>query len=140
MIKPKIVDIPEKMEKFFGGKGKMLHPEISMIEALMRIIPLGRIATIDTLAKKMAKDFGVDVTCPMRTANGIKKITEMLSEEKSNNKIPYWRVVKKNREIINSKYVEVCASKLEDEGFKLSYPKSSGNIKVNFSTEELFTF
>jgi len=30
MIEPKIVPVPEKMQKFYG-KGKMLHPEMRMV-------------------------------------------------------------------------------------------------------------
>jgi len=134
-----IIDIPETMEKFFGGKGKMLHPEIEMVEDLVRLIPLGKIATIDTLAKKMAKDCSVAISCPMRTGNAVKKIIEKFSGDNYDDTIPYWRVVKKNKELINSKSYELCASKLEDEGFKLSYPKS-GKIKAHFESVELFRF
>jgi len=139
MKQPVIIDIPEKMEKFFGRKGKMLHPELFMVEALVRLIPLGKIVTIDTLANKMAKDFGADISCPMRTGNAIKKIIEKFSSGNSNDNIPYWRIVKKDRMIISSKSYELCASKLEDEGFKLSYMKS-GKIKVNFELTKLFKF
>jgi len=139
MKKPVIIDIPAKMEKFFGGKGKMLHPEIEMVEDLIRLIPLGKIATIDTLAHKMAQDVGVDVSCPMRTGNAVKKIMEIFSNNDSDDSIPYWRVVKKNKEVINSNCYERCASKLADDGFKLSYPKS-GKINVKFTEDELFVF
>uniref|UniRef100_UPI003F5CE552 hypothetical protein n=1 Tax=Maribacter litoralis TaxID=2059726 RepID=UPI003F5CE552 len=78
MTKSKIVDIPTKMEKFYG-KGKMLHPSVEEIEELVKTIPKGFVATIDALAKRLATDFGTDVTCPMRTGNGIKKIAERYS-------------------------------------------------------------
>jgi len=139
MKKPVIIDIPMKMQKFFGVKGKMLLPEIEMVEGLICLIPLGKIATIGTLANKMAKDFNTDVSCPMRTGNAVKKIIERFSSNSFDNSLPYWRVVKKNKEIINSNYYELCASKLEDEGFKLSYPKS-GKIKLNFEVTDLFVF
>ena len=139
MRKITIVDIPKKMERYFGGKGKMLHPNIDMVEDLVRLIPFGKITTIEGLAKKLASDFETDVTCPMRTGNAIKKITERYLGDVSNNEVPYWRIVKKNQEIINSKYVALCASKLEDEGFSLSYLKSK-KIKVNFNNDKLFAF
>lgn len=138
MKKPIIVPIPVKMEKFLGTKGNILHPEIEMVKDLIRLIPLGKIATIDTLAKKMAQDFGADVSCPMRTGSAVKKIINQFSSNNSES-LPYWRVVKKNKELINSNSYEICALKLEDEGFKLSYLKSN-KIKVNFDNVDLFLF
>ena len=71
----KIVDVPEKMEKFYG-KGTMLHPSIKEVEELLKEIPKGKITTLEVLGKKLAEDYGTDVTCPMRTGNAIKKISE----------------------------------------------------------------
>lgn len=139
MKKPVIVDIPEKMEKFFGIKGKMLHPDILMVENLVRLIPLGKITTVDALAKKMAKDFKADISCPLRTENAVKKIIEKCADNASCDKLPFWRVVKKDKTIINSKNQELCSSKLKDDGFTLLYQKS-GKIKVDFELSKLFSF
>lgn len=135
----KIVDIPTKMEKFYG-KGTMLHPSIEDIEELIKTIPKGFIATIDTLGKRLANDFGTDVTCPMRTGNAIKKIAEHYSNEDKNDvDVPFWRVIRTNNLVIKSKKYEFGASKIEDEGFKLTYVKS-GDIKVAIDETRIFRF
>ena len=67
-MKSNIVSIPVKMEKFYG-KGTMLHPSLDEIENLVNLIPKGKITTIDILCKRLAKDAGTNVTCPMRTGN-----------------------------------------------------------------------
>ncbi len=136
MTKSKIVDIPTKMEKFYG-KGKMLHPAIEEIEELIKSIPKGYVATIDAIAKRLATDFGTDVTCPMRTGNAIKKIAERYSNDNIDFKIPFWRVIRSNMLIIKSKNFEFCASKIEDEGFKLLFTKS-GSIKLDVDSSRMF--
>jgi len=139
MSKSKIVSIPVKMEKYYG-KGSMLHPASEDIEALIQTIPIGKIATIETLCQKLSNDFGTNVTCPMRTGNAIKKIAENYFSNQNDNIIPFWRVIRKDSMLIKSKVYEFCASRIEDEGFHLSYSKS-GAIKVHFDSEEvLFHF
>lgn len=138
MIKSKIVDIPPKMEKFYG-KGKMLHPSIEEIEELVRTIPKGSVATIDALAKRLAKDLGTDVTCPMRTGNALKKIAERYSNDNIDFQLPFWRVIRSDKLVIKSKNFEFWASLIEDEGFKLLFTKS-GSIKVNLDASKMFIF
>lgn len=138
MSKSKIVNIPVKMERYFG-KGTMLHPNIEAIEELIKTIPKGKIATIDTLCKKLADDFGTAVTCPMRTGNAIKKISEEYSKTHINENVPFWRVVRPNKMLIKSKESEFWASKIEDEGFTLQFTKSN-EIKIDFDSDTLFQF
>lgn len=138
MKTPVIVDIPEKMEKFFGQKGTMLHPEMDRIENLIRLVPQGKFVTLNTLTNKMAKDVHADVVCPMRTVNAVKKIIEKYVDN-SNDSVPFWRVVNNNHEIINSKYHDHCISKLEDEGFRLSHAKPN-KIMVDLDNAQLFIF
>ena len=134
----KIVDVPVKMEKFFG-KGKMLHPSINDIEELVKTIPKGFVATIDTIGKLLANDFGTDVACPMRTGNGIKKIADRYLNQDVDYNIPFWRVVRSNNLVVKSKNYELSASQIEGEGFSLEYTKSEA-IKVIFKEDKLFTF
>ena len=136
--KSKIVEIPVKMEKFYG-KGTMLHPSKEAIEALVKTIPRGKIATIETLCQKLAATYGTDVTCPMRTGNSIKKISENYAIDTVDESLPFWRVVKKDKTVIKLKGYELWAAKIEDEGFGLSYTKA-GLIKVNFDEKALFMF
>ena len=137
MDKSKIVDIPVKMEKFYG-KGKMLHPSVEEIEELIKTIPKGFVATIDTLTKRLSKDFNTDVTCPMRTGNAIKKISERYTIDTLDSEIPFWRVIRSNQLVVKSKNLELSASKIEDEGFQLIFNKDT--IKVNVDVTRIFTF
>lgn len=134
----KIVDIPPKMEKYYG-KGKMLHPSLETIETLIKTIPLGSIATIDALAKRLATNFETEVTCPMRTGNAIKKIAERYSTNSIDFQLPFWRVIRTDKMLIKCKNYERWAAQIEDEGFKLIYTKS-GAIKVEVDTSSVFTF
>lgn len=127
----KIVDVPPKMEKFYG-KGKMLHPEVDMVEKVVKEIPKGKIATISQIADRMAKMVGVDVSCPMRTGNAIKQI----AEDKEN--VPYWRVIRNDKGIVKSSKYEQSASRIEDEGFQLVYKGDS--ISISFRDEDLVDF
>ena len=138
MNKSKIVDIPIKMEKYYG-RGKMLHPSIEVVEDALRNIPQGKITTIELVCKKLAQDFGTDVTCPMRTGNNIKKIAKTFSEVEIDINIPFWRVIRTDKMVIKFQNYEFWASKLEDEGFALSFTKS-GNIKIVFQSDNLFDF
>lgn len=65
---PKIVPVPEKMQKFYG-KVQMLHAEMNMGIEVVELIPKGKVITIDTLAKHLAKTYRADVICPLRTGN-----------------------------------------------------------------------
>lgn len=138
MTKSKIVAIPTKMEKFYG-KGKMLHPSVEVIEELIKTIPKGKVATIDSLAKRLAKDYDTGVTCPMRTGNAIKKIAERYSNNNIDFQIPFWRIIRSDKLVIKFKNFEYWASQIEDEGFKLLY-KKSGSIKVDVDSSRMFVF
>ena len=138
MAKSNIVNIPVKMEKFYG-KGKMLHPSIDDVEALLKMVPKGKITTIEALAKRLAQNFGTDVTCPMRTGNAIKKISDRYVDENFDEQIPFWRVIRSNQQLIKSKNYERSAAQIETEGFELTYLKSK-EVKVSYSEDQLFLF
>jgi len=132
MIEPKIVPVPEKMQKFYG-KGKMLHPEMRMVVYYIELIPRGKISTIDELAKQLAKTYGADVTCPMRTGNLLKKLSKTAS------KTPFWRVIKKDHMMVKLDNYVYWASVLEKEGFSLEFTKSD-QIKIKVEENQLFRF
>ena len=138
MPKSNIVNIPVKMERFYG-KGKMLHPSIDDVEALLKMVPKGKITTIEALAKRLAQNFGTDVTCPMRTGNAIKKISDRYVDESFDEQIPFWRVIRSNQQLIKSKNYERSAAQIETEGFELTYLKSK-EVKVSYSEDQLFLF
>ena len=133
-----IVDIPVKMEKFYGV-GKMLHPDIEMVESAIRIIPPGKLALMEALGSKLARDVGADISCPMRIANAVKKISEKRSLPGKDNTLSFWRVIRNNYLLPNSKSTWLCIERLEEEGFELIYTEK-GEIKVNDPQDRLFRF
>ena len=138
MSASKIVDIPSKMEKFYG-KGTMLHPSIEEVEALVKMIPKGFVVTIDAIAKQLAKEANTDVTCPMRTGNAIKKISERYSNDNINFDVPFWRVIRSNKMVVKTKNYEFWATVIEKEGFTLSFPKAN-EIKVEVNDDKVLFF
>ncbi|MFY0599931.1 MAG: MGMT family protein [Cyclobacteriaceae bacterium] len=132
-----IVDVPEKMQKFYGS-GKMLHPDVAMVEELVRMIPNGKVVLIDSICEKLATDHGTDVTCPMRTGGAVKKIIETYALEEDQS-IPFWRVIRKNHMLVNSSFTEICAANLRKEGFQVE-EKAKGEFRVAGVEEMLFEF
>lgn len=138
MEKSKIVDIPTKMEKYYG-KGKILHPSLSEIEELVRLIPDNKVTTIHHIATRLAKVHGTDVTCPMRIGNVLKKISKQYTLDNVDFEVPFWRVLRNNKMMVKLKNYEQWATLIENEGFELDFTKS-GNIKVIFNSDDVFSF
>ena len=130
----KKVPIPEKMQKFYGS-GTMLHPDQEMVENMIKAIPVGKVATIDSLCQKLAQDQDVEVTCPMRTSNLVKTVMKTSTDPA----IPYWRIIRKNNLLINSPFTPQCAELLEKEGVQVNQ-NSKGEFKVNFTENQSFCF
>ncbi len=110
MKAPKIIQVPKKMQKFYGS-GTMLHPSLEMISILVDQIPKGNITTISHITSKLSKDFGTDITCPMRTGNHLKKLSK-----NSNFQYPFWRVVRSNGLMVKFDNYTYWANILEKEG------------------------
>lgn len=123
---PKTVDTP---------KGTMLVPKPLDIDALMREIPKGKLATVDQIREKLAKDFQVDLTCPMTTGMFIRMAAEAAEEDLTKGKkriTPYWRVIKKDGSL-NPKFpggVEAQAAHLEEDGYTIIKSKGKKPPKV----------
>jgi hypothetical protein len=90
-----IIDIKENQVRYFGGPGKMLLPSIATVAALIKEIPRHHLITTDSLRKVLADRFNVQGTCPVTTKKALQAIANdpRLS-------VPYWRVVKKNGELM----------------------------------------
>ncbi len=125
-MKYKIVDIPPKMERYYGT-GKMLHPHREMIIELIATIPSGDVMTMDQFCRQLSEQAGTEASCPMRTSHHLKKMAEEAENDLGEEQIPFWRVVRKNRSLLNTKYKAFAAAKLEDEGIKIRYG-SKGDI------------
>jgi 6-O-methylguanine DNA methyltransferase, DNA binding domain len=92
---PKVVKIPPKMSRF--GKGTMLIPTPKLVDELVRRIRKRKLVTVGEIRRKLAADFGVDVTCPLTTGIFLRIAAEAAEEDRANGRrriTPYWRVVK----------------------------------------------
>ncbi|NHF58000.1 hypothetical protein FK220_001520 [Flavobacteriaceae bacterium TP-CH-4] len=132
MKSPKIVAVPEKMQKYYGT-GSMLHPEIGMVEEAIALVPFGKVITIDTLARALAQTYGADVTCPLRIGNHLKRLSKTASQ------LPFWRVVRTDGYLIKFDNWEYWATVLAKEGFVLKFTKSN-QVKVGMQSHQLFQF
>ena len=111
---PKIEDLSDKPEsvKRMGGT-KMLVAAPMQYNEVMAIVPEGKVVTADRIRAHLAEKAGADVTCPL-TAGIFINICAHASEERSGDKIPWWRTLKANGEL-NEKYPEGQKLLLEAE-------------------------
>jgi len=117
---PKIVAIPPKMVKRFGS-GKMLIPSPLDVETLIRKVKKGKLVTQDEIRRRLARNFKVDVTCPITTGIFVHIVAEAAEEDLREGKkqmTPYWRVIRDNGSL-NEKLpggVKAQAAHLREEG------------------------
>lgn len=117
---PRIVDVPPKMQKAWG-EGKMLIATPLLVDAEVRKVPKGKLATVTQIMGSLAKQFKTDSTCPMTTGIFLRIVAEAAEEDRANGKkriTPYWRVLKSDGSL-NEKYpggVNAQATKLRAEG------------------------
>lgn len=104
----------------------MLRPDIEVVESALSKIPVGRVVTIASLCDQLARDHDTNITCPMRTTNFVKTLTEIHSDHKW---VPFWRVIRNNHLLIRSPFTEICAEYLSKEGFQINQ-NSKGEFKV----------
>lgn len=120
---PKIVDIPPRMRKLWG-RGTMAIARPLDVDALMRKVRKGRVATVKQIMAKLAEIYGSDTMCPMTTGIFIRIVAEAAEEDRAAGKTritPYWRTLKGDGKL-NEKYpggVESQAARLAAEGHEL---------------------
>lgn len=106
----------EKSIKRYGGRKMLLAPPISYDE-IMRQIPYGKLITTDRIRVYLAGKYDADFTDPM-TAGIFISLAAQASNQRANNKTPFWRTLKKDGEL-NEKYpggLDAQRSKLEQDG------------------------
>jgi len=129
----KVVKVPPKMQKRFGT-GTMLVPRPLNVDALIRKIPKGKLATTSQIGERLAKDCKADCACPMTTGIFIKIAAETAEEDLRNGKkqiTPYWRVIKADGSL-NEKFpggTEAQAKRLHQEGHVISTGKTKSKVK-----------
>jgi len=120
---PKVAKVTGKMTKRWGT-GTMVIPAPHEVDALMKQVPKGRVATINELRVALAKRHNADFACPITTGifSWIAAHAAAESEAEGAKRItPYWRTLKTGGEV-NPKYpggVAGLARRLRSEGHKL---------------------
>lgn len=89
-----IVAIPAARERYFGCAGTLLLPCPATVAALLGEIPRGQVATLEQFRRELGRRHGVAAVCPFHT----KQALLALAREPAD--IAYWRLVKKNGELL----------------------------------------
>lgn len=117
---PKVEEITDiKSIERFGGTRMLIAPPLEY-DGVMRKVPQGKVITSDRIRAYLAKKHGADFTCQL-TAGIFINIAANASEEREEDKIPYWRTLKKDGEL-NEKYpggIELQKALLEKEGHEV---------------------
>jgi 6-O-methylguanine DNA methyltransferase, DNA binding domain. len=126
MPKIQVIADQKSIEKY-GGKRMYVAPPVEY-DRVMKRVPYGKVITIGEIRTYFAKLSGADFTEPI-TAGIFVSIAAWASEQRNNDKTPYWRTLKANGEL-NPKYpggIESQKEKLEAEGHTI-VPKGRKNI------------
>lgn len=119
----RIVQIPPRMQARFG-KGTMVIPKPLDVDALIRRVPKGKMATVHQLRQELAKRSSVDIACPLCTGIFVRISAEAAEEERRAGKksvTPYWRVISSEGRL-NPKFpggIVQQRGKLSAEGHKV---------------------
>ncbi|MDB5277504.1 MAG: hypothetical protein JWR61_2459 [Ferruginibacter sp.] len=95
-IAPKIVEVPEKWASKIGH-GKMLVPTPMLVDGVIKKIPKGQLATVNTIRSFLAQKFNTDLTCPLTTGIFLNIAAHAAEEDKMKGEkkiTPYWRVLR----------------------------------------------
>ncbi len=120
---PKVEEITEKMSKRWGT-GTVVIPAPIEVDAMMRKVPNGKLATINEIRAALAKKHKATIGCPMTTGIFAWIAANAAEEQRQEGKkdiTPYWRTLKTGG-VINEKYpggVEGQKKLLEKEGHRL---------------------
>lgn len=100
----------------YGGDRMYFAPPIDY-DKVMRLVPFGKLLTVGEIREYFAKQSGADFTEPI-TAGIFVSIVAWASDQREEDKTPYWRTLKAKGEL-NPKYpggVEAQKELLEKEG------------------------
>lgn len=139
---PRVEPITPKMSARWG-KGTVLLPAPSEVDALMKCVPAGKVTTINEIRSALAKKYQATIGCPIVT--GIFAwIAAHASEEAvaagEKNTTPYWRTLKTGGQL-NPKYpggVEAVSKRLQAEGHTIA--KRGQKYFVAAFENSLFTY
>lgn len=127
MPKIQIVTNQKTIERY-GGNRMYFAPPVDY-DRVMKQVPHGKVMTVGGIREYFAKKNQADFTEPM-TAGIFVSIAAQASEQREENKTPYWRTLKTDGEL-NPKYpggIEAQKEKLEAEGHTI-IQKGRKNIR-----------
>ncbi len=122
---PRIVNTP---------KGVMFIPKPLDVDALIKKVEKGRLATADQIRKRLAMDAEAEYSCPLVTGIFLRIAAEAAEEDLVDGKepSPYWRIVKSDGSL-NEKFPDGAkwqAARLMEEGHTIEPGKGKKPPKV----------
>ena len=131
MPKIQIIEDPKTIEKY-GGERMYFAPPLEY-DRVMKSIPCGKVITVGKIREYFARQGDADFTDPI-TAGIFVSIAAWASEQREEDKTPYWRTLKADGEL-NPKYpggVEAQKERLEAEGHTVV---RRGRTKIRYYVE-----
>ena len=138
MPKMQTITDQKSIEKY-GGSRMYFAPPIAYDE-VMKKVPYVKVMTVGRIREYFAEKSGADFTEPI-TAGIFVSIAAWASDQRSEDKTPYWRTLKANGEL-NAKYpggMEAQKEKLEAEGHTV-IQKGRKNIRYFVKAYEKVLF
>jgi hypothetical protein len=86
VMQPKLVDIPEKWSKRIGH-GRMLIPSPLLVDEVIKKIPKGILATVNTIREHLADEIQSDITCSLTTGIFLNIAANAAEESKLSGKV-----------------------------------------------------
>ncbi|MCC7571787.1 MAG: MGMT family protein [Candidatus Methanofastidiosum sp.] len=120
---PKVELITDKMSKRWG-EGTVVIPAPIEVNNIMKIVPEGKLITIDQIRKKLAEKHRATIGCPLTTGIFAWVSAHAANEaalEGEKDITPYWRTLKTGG-VVNEKYpggINYQKQLLEREGHKV---------------------
>jgi hypothetical protein len=102
---PKVEQIPTRMSKKWGT-GTLVIPAPTEVDQLMRMVPIGKLTTINDIRAALAKRYNATIGCPLTTGIFASIAARAAEEQKQQGKTditPYWRTLKTGG-FLNEKY------------------------------------
>lgn len=137
----KLVDMPSTLTRKHGP-GKLLIPLPLDVDAAVRRIGAGRLATVGQIRARLAREHGGATACPLCTGIFLRIVAEAAEEARragAKTVPPYWRVVKEDGSL-NPKFpggVAAQAARLRREGHALETARGKKPPRVKDAERSL---
>ena len=131
---PKVSVIEGKMSTRWGT-GTVVIPAPREVDEIMRMVPRGKLITVNQIRGLLARRHGATIGCPMTTGIFIgiaAKAAEETADEGIDDVTAYWRTLKVGGEL-NAKYpggVEAQADRLTAEGHTIEPDRKGSPRRV----------